>query len=560
MLLTRCSSYQRFSSFWIQRKLLLNPISRLSITSQKQFFSSETKPDKAALATHEKNNSRDKQRYKQREQPLNTKEESKRGDNYNHKHIQSTRSFKSNRQNNKELETPSTTTATSTKLKYGTNIIVESSKLPYPTNHPLAPYIQHCIKNYKSKIRTDQSFNIIFLGTNGGGRSNHQRNASSTALRINGSTFIFDVGEGTCKQLFFSKLGIADIKKIFITHLHADHICGLLSVILNIQLAHNIENDFVLEIYGPVGLYNYIAMNIALTYCKLILKINVYELVDENDKGSTHHNDNNNGYENNKKRRTYQQKRDKIFQHTYYETSNPNLKRCYLYPNKTTKTWTIQESNNTKDDSKISKDLPTRNLHKKVHIKAARITHVPNVPTFGYVIEEPKPSPKINVQEATRLGLKPGPKYRFLKAGKSVLNDDKNVLIHPEQVLYHDDEYMTKGRKFALIGDNCMVPKSMLDISQNCDVLVHEATLTKGNEDVVMQRGHSTAVMAGEVAKKVSAKVLLMNHISSKNDDQESIDELVKSAEDGCNGVCSVAVAYDFMDFGIPRNGFENLK
>lgn len=63
--------------------------------------------------------------------------------------------------------------------------------------------------------------------------------------------------------------------------------------------------------------------------------------------------------------------------------------------------------------------------------------------------------------------------------------------------------------------------------------------------------------MAGRIAKEVNAKVLVLNHLSSKtNHSHEIIDMLVKGAEDGCDGVCPVVAAYDFMEIHIPREGF----
>ena len=63
--------------------------------------------------------------------------------------------------------------------------------------------------------------------------------------------------------------------------------------------------------------------------------------------------------------------------------------------------------------------------------------------------------------------------------------------------------------------------------------------------------------MAGRVAKDTNAKVLLLNHISSSNDRQSAINDLVESAETSNGGGSQVAVAYDFMEFQVPRRGFD---
>jgi len=63
--------------------------------------------------------------------------------------------------------------------------------------------------------------------------------------------------------------------------------------------------------------------------------------------------------------------------------------------------------------------------------------------------------------------------------------------------------------------------------------------------------------MAWRVAKDTNAKVLLLNHISSSNDSQSTINDLVESAKTSNGGVSQVAVAYDFMEFQVPRRGFD---
>ncbi|MBS3052071.1 MAG: ribonuclease Z [Candidatus Aenigmarchaeota archaeon] len=60
--------------------------------------------------------------------------------------------------------------------------------------------------------------------------------------------FLFDCGEGTQKQLMKSGISFMQIKKIFITHWHADHFAGLIPMIQTMNLEKRKEP---LEIYGP---------------------------------------------------------------------------------------------------------------------------------------------------------------------------------------------------------------------------------------------------------------------------------------------------------------------
>ena len=69
---------------------------------------------------------------------------------------------------------------------------------------------------------------LFFLGT-GSGLPSLKRNVSSIALIFpNRNRFwLWDCGEGTQHQILKTPLKISKLDKIFITHLHGDHLFGL---------------------------------------------------------------------------------------------------------------------------------------------------------------------------------------------------------------------------------------------------------------------------------------------------------------------------------------------
>lgn len=70
---------------------------------------------------------------------------------------------------------------------------------------------------------------IEFLGT-GAGVPARFRNVTSIALRLLeeiNSVWLFDAGEGTQIQMLSSTIRPRKVDKIFVTHLHGDHIYGL---------------------------------------------------------------------------------------------------------------------------------------------------------------------------------------------------------------------------------------------------------------------------------------------------------------------------------------------
>ncbi len=67
--------------------------------------------------------------------------------------------------------------------------------------------------------------------------------------------------------------------------------------------------------------------------------------------------------------------------------------------------------------------------------------------------------------------------------------------------------------------------------------------------------------MAGRVSGNVDAKLLILNHISSKSDRVENGGEsnllqLIRDAKTSSDGKSDVVVAYDFMELLVPWMGF----
>ncbi len=67
-------------------------------------------------------------------------------------------------------------------------------------------------------------------------------------LNVNERFFLIDCGEGTQIQLRRYKLGFAKINRIFISHIHGDHVFGLFGLLSSFQLFGR-KNE--LHIYGP---------------------------------------------------------------------------------------------------------------------------------------------------------------------------------------------------------------------------------------------------------------------------------------------------------------------
>ncbi|MGL5032178.1 MAG: ribonuclease Z [Microcystaceae cyanobacterium] len=97
---------------------------------------------------------------------------------------------------------------------------------------------------------------ITFLGTSSGVPT-RSRNVSSIALRLpqRAEVWLFDCGEGTQHQLLRSDVKISQLTRIFITHLHGDHIFGLMGLLASCGLAGMGQ---AITLYGPPGLADYL--------------------------------------------------------------------------------------------------------------------------------------------------------------------------------------------------------------------------------------------------------------------------------------------------------------
>lgn len=98
---------------------------------------------------------------------------------------------------------------------------------------------------------------VTFLGT-GSGVPSLERNLSCVAVQRQGELILFDCGEAAQIQYRRAGLGFAPLTAIAISHLHGDHITGLMGLLMSLQMADRTEP---LDVYGPPGLGEYIRCN-----------------------------------------------------------------------------------------------------------------------------------------------------------------------------------------------------------------------------------------------------------------------------------------------------------
>lgn len=106
---------------------------------------------------------------------------------------------------------------------------------------------------------------LIFLGTSAGVPT-RTRNVTAILLELQhptrGGLWLFDCGEGTQHQLLRTVYNPGKLDKIFITHLHGDHIFGLPGLLCSRSMA-GIAHP--LTIYGPKGIAEFVETTLRLS-------------------------------------------------------------------------------------------------------------------------------------------------------------------------------------------------------------------------------------------------------------------------------------------------------
>nr|WP_220127479.1 ribonuclease Z [Anoxybacillus ayderensis] len=123
------------------------------------------------------------------------------------------------------------------------------------------------------------SVELLFLGT-GSGVPSKGRNVSAIALQLleeRGATWLFDCGEATQHQILHTSIRPRRIERIFITHLHGDHIFGLPGLLGSRSFQ---GGETPLFVYGPTGIRSFVDTALAVSGTRLKYDLHIHEFTD----------------------------------------------------------------------------------------------------------------------------------------------------------------------------------------------------------------------------------------------------------------------------------------
>ena len=102
-----------------------------------------------------------------------------------------------------------------------------------------------------SPLRADeQNMRVVLLGTQGGPTFNAQRLGISTLVLAGSERLLFDAGRGATTGMVRSGVNPVDVTKVFLTHLHSDHVISLPELIV---LPWAQGRIVALSVWGPSG-------------------------------------------------------------------------------------------------------------------------------------------------------------------------------------------------------------------------------------------------------------------------------------------------------------------
>lgn len=163
-----------------------------------------------------------------------------------------------------------------------------------------------------------------------------------------------------------------------------------------------------------------------------------------------------------------------------------------------------------------------------------------SVPSLGYALIEENRKGRFDRDKAIAMGVPPGPYFSKLHSGEDVEVNGK--IIRSQDVVGN----ARRGRKIIYTGDTRPC-QSIIDISTNADVLIHEATLANEQQQWAIESKHTTSVEAALVARESNADSLILTHISSRYSDDSTI--ILQEAQEIFK---NVIIAEDLMQINVP--------
>lgn len=118
------------------------------------------------------------------------------------------------------------------------------------------------------------SLRIVFLGT-AGSVPTPKRSLPAIIIQRKDERIMFDCGEGVQRQMIKAKAGFHKKTKIFISHMHGDHVLGLPGLLQTMALLDRVRK---LQVYGPPGIKRFVEGIRETVQFVLTFPVEIYEI------------------------------------------------------------------------------------------------------------------------------------------------------------------------------------------------------------------------------------------------------------------------------------------
>lgn len=149
---------------------------------------------------------------------------------------------------------------------------------------------------------------------------------------------------------------------------------------------------------------------------------------------------------------------------------------------------------------------------KKVQVYSIPLVH--GIATTGFKFVEKPLERKLNPEAIARFQVPPLER-KSIQRGKDWQNEQGEVISNRELTLDPPSPL-----SYAFWSDTAYNPDKIEDIA-GVDLLYHETTFTKAEEELATLTKHSTASDAAKIAKAAGVRTLLMGHYSSRYANQD---------------------------------------
>jgi len=158
------------------------------------------------------------------------------------------------------------------------------------------------------------------------------------------------------------------------------------------------------------------------------------------------------------------------------------------------------------------------------------------VPAVAYCFKE-KDRINVDLKKAAKFGLGQGPAIGRLKSKGEIMYKGKKVLLKSVSEV-------TRGTKVVYSGDTKSC-KNLERISENADLLIHDATFMEEREN----RMHTGAKEAAQIAKKANVKKLALTHFSRRYQDTRELESEARKL------FKNTLIAEDFLRLNLKAGG-----